>query len=158
MARPSHAVERTNGYGLEDIAMGRTRARHQARPGALDRKKERRRRRRRARRLRRRRDVESVEVAGVRGHGSCGRKVRYPTRQGAETFAASVRARFGATLPEQTAYRCALCGGWHLTSHPRPQEPDDGSQGADVGAYSTNQTARPHQGESKRRIEDEGRE
>lgn len=138
--------------------MGRTRARHQARPGALDRQKERRRRRRRARRLRRRRDVESVEQAGKLGHGSCGRKVRYPTRQGAETFAASVRARFGAALPEQVAYRCALCGGWHLTSHPRAHEPDDGSQSADVGAYSTNQIARPHQGESKRRIEDEGRE
>lgn len=108
--------------------MGRTRARHKARPGALDRQKERRRRRRRARRLRRRRDVESVEVAGDRGHGSCGRKVRYPTRQGAETFAASVRARFGAALPEQVAYRCSLCGGWHLTSHPR----DDGS-GRDRG-------------------------
>lgn len=98
--------------------MGRTRARHRARADALDRQKERRRRRRRARRLRRRRDVESMERAGRMGHGSCGRKVRYQTLQGAETFAASVRARFGAALPEQSAYRCPLCGGWHLTSHP----------------------------------------
>lgn len=123
--RPALPRVRLNGrQGAMDwrIAdMGRTRARHQVRPGALDRQKERRRRRRRARRLRRRRDVESVEVAGRLGHGSCGRKVRYPTRQGAETFAASVRARFGAALPEQFAYRCALCGGWHLTSHPRPE-------------------------------------
>ena len=103
--------------------MGRTRARHQPRPGALDRQKERRRRRRRARRLRRRRDVESVERAGRLGHGSCGRKVRYPTRQGAVAFAARGCARFGAALPEQFAYRCAVGGGWHLTSHPR----DDGS-------------------------------
>ena len=76
------------------------------------------RRRRAERRRRRRRDRRATELASWQGHGSCGRKARFPTRQGAESFAAGVKARFGTDAPEQSAYECPLCGGWHLTSHP----------------------------------------
>lgn len=80
--------------------------------------RERRRRRREAERRRRRRDRMATEAASWQGHGSCGRKVRFATRQQAESWAAGVRARYGAGSAEQSAYECELCGGWHLTSHP----------------------------------------
>ena len=86
--------------------------------GRAKRERERRRRARRARRERRRRDRAASESCGWQGHGSCGRKVRFGTRQEAESWAAGVVARFGPGSGVQVAYRCELCGGWHLTSHP----------------------------------------
>lgn len=75
-------------------------------------------RRRREERERRRRDRDATELASWQGHGSCGRKVRFPTRQEAETWADGCGARFGPEHAGQVAYRCEVCGGWHLTAHP----------------------------------------
>lgn len=115
--------------------MGKTRARHAARPDALGRQKERARRRRRLRKARRRREVGSARDFGGSGLGSCGRKVRFSTRQGAEAWAAGTEARYGHGSRPQVPYRCGLCGGWHLTSHPRAraQEPILGTVSEDVG-------------------------
>ena len=97
--------------------MARTRGRHGP-DGSAKRERERLRRRRRERRERRRRDRAATEAAGWQGHGSCGRKARFATRQEAESWAAGVVARHGPASAGQVAYRCGLCGGWHLTSHP----------------------------------------
>lgn len=100
--------------------MGKTRG---ADPSSARRREERaereaRRARRRLERERRRRDRRATADASWQGHGSCGRKVRFDTRQSAETWAAGNRARFGPSCAGQVAYRCELCGGWHLTSRP----------------------------------------
>lgn len=80
--------------------------------------RERAKRQRRAERERRRRDREAEEAASWQGHGSCGRKARFATRQEAESWADGNAARYGPGHGGQVAYRCGLCGGWHLTSHP----------------------------------------
>lgn len=47
---------------------------------------------------------------------SCESKNRYATRWDAQEAIAAC-ASYGRT--GLTCYRCELCGGWHLTSHPR---------------------------------------
>lgn len=75
-----------------------------------------RRARKRSRAADRRRDREVTERHGRAGHGSCGRKNRYRTER--DALATALRAmRRGA--PPLWVYPCPLCGGWHLTSHPR---------------------------------------
>lgn len=73
---------------------------------------------RKRKRERRRRDRRARKEASWQGHGSCGRKARFATRQEAETWAAGNRARYGGLTSEQWPYECPFCGGWHLTSHP----------------------------------------
>lgn len=83
-------------------------------------KKDKRRRVKEAKRRERRRDREVTERYGARGHGSCGRKVRHATelyalRAASESMRRSMRDGDGTPL---WVYRCEMCGGWHLTSHP----------------------------------------
>ena len=69
------------------------------------------------------RDKKVTDEHGKAGHGSCGRKKRYRSRHGAETY-----IRWHPTKG-LSAYKCEFCGGWHLTSHPRPvQEDVDGGE------------------------------
>lgn len=87
--------------------------------------------RRHAQRVRRKReerdkarDAEVTEAYGEAGHGSCGRKKRYRDLETALAYAERQEKRFGKHL---RAYRCAKCGGWHLSSkkgegHMRPSE------------------------------------
>ena len=72
------------------------------------------------RRKRRKRDRERMlrdrwvtEVWEQRGHGSCGRKVRFRCLHEATRFAYDHHLR-----RPLWAYRCEFCGGWHLTRHP----------------------------------------
>lgn len=78
--------------------------------------KARRRSRKRARARDRERDRRVTAEHGMSGHGSCGRKAFYPSELVA-TKVALASMRRGA--PPLWTYRCPLCGGWHLTSHPR---------------------------------------
>lgn len=72
--------------------------------------------RKRSRAADRERDRIVTERHGREGHGSCGRKNRYRTER--DALSTALRAmRRGA--PPLWVYRCSLCGGWHLTSHPR---------------------------------------
>ena len=75
-----------------------------------------RRKRKRARALDRERDRRVTAEHGREGHGSCGRKRRYPSEVIALQAALHAMRR-GA--PPLWVYRCTLCDGWHLTSHPR---------------------------------------
>lgn len=105
--------------------------RHKARPGAGKnaRRCERsvRSRRRRAIKASRDRDAKVTAEHGERGHGSCGRKRRYPTLQIAMHVASFMHVGHGA--PELRAYRCCYCGGWHLTSMPLDRWPDAETDG-----------------------------
>ena len=80
-------------------------------------KKDKRRRGKQARKRERRRDKEVTERFGRRGHGSCGRKVRYSTELYARRRAMAIMCHDGVKL---WVYPCEYCGGWHLTSHPEP--------------------------------------
>lgn len=62
----------------------------------------------------------------VRRAKACSSKNRYATRAEALEVAALCAAH-GA--PRLQCYRCAYCGGWHLTSHPR----NDGAPDAATG-------------------------
>ena len=72
-----------------------------------------RRRKRKAERERALRDAWVTEVWGRRGHGGCGRKLRFRCLHEARTFAEA-----HAWHAKWWAYRCPYCNGWHLTSHP----------------------------------------
>ena len=58
------------------------------------------------------RDKKITELYGKFGHRSCGRKTRFRNRGDAEKCA--------GRYPQHNLipYKCELCGGWHLTSHP----------------------------------------
>lgn len=62
-----------------------------------------------------RRDAVVTAEYGDAGHRQCGRKRRYETEVDALAMADRCVLR-GA--PELRAYRCGLCGGWHLTKKP----------------------------------------
>ena len=72
-----------------------------------------RRRRRKAEREQALRDAWVTEVWGKRGHGACGRKVRFRCMRDAEDFATAHHL-----ARPIWAYRCPYCSGWHLTRHP----------------------------------------
>lgn len=73
-----------------------------------------RRRKRKSEREQALRDAWVSEVWGERGHGACGRKVRFRSRHEADDFS----ERHHLRMP-LWAYRCPYCGGWHLTRHPK---------------------------------------
>ena len=75
-----------------------------------------RRERKRSRELARERDRMATARHGRAGHGSCGRKCRYSSELAALRVALRCMRR-GA--PPLWAYRCPICHGWHLTSHPK---------------------------------------
>lgn len=77
-----------------------------------------RKKRRKRRRDDRKRAREAIAEAGEMGERSCARKYRYANVQEAMSHAERIRALYGNDRLVQTAYRCDLCGGWHLTSHP----------------------------------------
>ena len=81
--------------------------------------------RRRKRRERRRRDAYVTEKYGKQGHGACGRKNRYESRERAMEAAFKSMAYYDAS--PLRAYKCKFCGGWHLTSmvETRPDEEAD---------------------------------
>ena len=87
--------------GDESVAKGPSHERHK------------RRRLRKLERERMLRDKWVTEVWGRRGHGACGRKVRFRCRHEASQFVEHHRLRRPVW-----AYRCRYCGGWHITSHP----------------------------------------
>lgn len=91
-------------------------SRRQASKSMRARVRARNRRSRRRKRENRRRKATVGRKYGFRGYWSCGRKNRYPTRADAESVAIRQTVRSGTRV---TCYRCELCGGWHLTSHPR---------------------------------------
>lgn len=65
-------------------------------------------------REKRRRDKKVTAEYDYYGHNSCGRKVRYKSQTDAERYIRTHSFQ-GKTL---SCYRCSICGGWHLTSHP----------------------------------------
>ena len=73
-------------------------------------------RRRHAKALDRRRKHEVKRAYGRKAVGPCTRKRRYDTE--ARAMAAAVVASTSSGT-EISHYHCDLCGGWHLTSHPR---------------------------------------
>lgn len=82
----------------------------------------RRKKERKKERERSKRDTYVTERYGKVGHGQCGRKVRFKSEHGARVYI----ERHPRTTP-LTCYKCELCGGWHLTSHPE-LAPTDGGQ------------------------------
>lgn len=86
----------------------------QDREGAKERKRS-----RKVTREMERRDLRVTRESGEDAHGACGRKKRYRSLHGAETY---MRTHPSLDL---SAYRCPYCGGWHLTSHPREQKTQD---------------------------------
>lgn len=68
--------------------------------------------RKRKRRERLERDKWVTSEYGMRGHNSCGRKVRYETEHDAMSHATLSRLMGCMDLH---AYECPYCGGWHLT-------------------------------------------
>lgn len=56
------------------------------------------------------------EREAARRWSACEKKSRYATRADAEDALAACEAHGAHGLH---VYRCAYCGGWHLTSHPK---------------------------------------
>lgn len=71
-------------------------------------------RRRKRERERERRDKKVSDKYGKVAHGSCGRKTRFKSESSAVKY-----IERHPTL-ELACYKCEFCGGWHLTSHPKP--------------------------------------
>ena len=65
-------------------------------------------------RERERRSKKVTAEFGEEAYSACGRKVRFESRGQAEQYLQ--RHSFDSPM---AAYRCAYCGGIHLTSHPR---------------------------------------
>lgn len=61
----------------------------------------------------RRRSAKMVKLYGSDGYTKCGRKKRYRSRHGAQTY-----IDWHPQVSNLTYYRCPFCNGWHLTSHP----------------------------------------
>lgn len=97
--------------------MGRSRRSHQSGDESTAKgpshERHRRRRKRKMEREQALRDAWVSEVWGKRGHGACGRKVRFRCMHDAGVFVADHHLTRTAW-----AYRCPYCNGWHLTSHP----------------------------------------
>lgn len=87
-------------------------------------KKNRTRRKMRRERERRKERYDSDDAASA-----CTRKFRYESRHSAMNY---IR-RHHSDRPLST-YRCPYCGGWHLTSHPRPCGPGEGEGDWDSGS------------------------
>lgn len=50
-----------------------------------------------------------------RAYNACGRKIRYDTKEEAETYA--IKSEIYSGEKKYRVYRCQYCGGWHLTTH-----------------------------------------
>lgn len=92
------------------------------------------------------RDRKVTEEHGITAHGACGRKKRYRSQYGANTY-----IRWHPTKDLHT-YKCPYCGGWHLTSHPHPAAEE--VDGGDVSVRDVLELAREAAIEI-RRYEDE---
>lgn len=73
-------------------------------------------RRERQERERDHRDRLVSAMHGEHGHGTCGRKAVYHSYEAVQR---AIRRNEGKSDTELFAYKCGMCGGWHLTSHPR---------------------------------------
>lgn len=65
---------------------------------------------------RRHKRAQGEREAALR-HKACSSKNRYPNKHEAMEAIAACSAHGKSGLQ---CYRCPYCGGWHLTSHPRP--------------------------------------
>ena len=74
--------------------------------------------RRKSKRRDRKRRRSVIEEYGDQGYWSCGRKNRYKTKELADAVAFVGTMNSGIEI---STYKCKLCGGWHLTSHPRKE-------------------------------------
>lgn len=107
MSRNDHYVKRRRARRDKWLKMNRSdRSKHE-RSGLV-------RNRRKLKKMRDERSEREIwvkDVYGQLGWDMCASKYRYDTRG-----AALERAR--RTKSETRAYRCPICGGWHITSHP----------------------------------------
>lgn len=65
-------------------------------------------------------NAERRLAAEQRHRQNCARKDRFETEAEARSFALMHNPGRG---PRATAYRCDVCGGWHLTSRDAPSSP-----------------------------------
>lgn len=71
------------------------------------------------RRARDKRDAEVTSEYGERAHRMCGRKRSYATMRHAEEMAAKYTVMYNVA---HRAYRCPICGAWHLTTRDERQD------------------------------------